>query len=247
MSFAHALVRAPLHLIPKGTVLPVLSGALRGAKWTVGAGNHSCWLGHYDRNSQAVFARSIRPGDTVLDVGAHHGFFTMLAARLTGPTGQVFAVEPLWANTRVLRRHVAMNHMEDRVTVLEAAMSDRVGFGTMHVGDDDSGGSLYPLDGYEVIPRIALQVAVLTIDGLRANGTLPPIQFLKMDIEGAEGHALLGAEETLAHDRPTLLISMHQPEAFHDAYRVLARHRYGIASTARAPIGPGAEVVCHPY
>lgn len=103
------VLRAPLRLIPPGTVLPVLQGRLRGARWIVGAGTHGCWLGSYEYGKRRLFERLVRPGQVVWDVGANAGFYTLLASRLVGSTGSVVAIEPLPRNLSYLRRHLELN------------------------------------------------------------------------------------------------------------------------------------------
>src|SRR5579862_7724955 len=99
-SWLGKLLRAPLRLIPRSAVLPILQGPLRGKKWVVGSGNHGCWLGSYEHDKQSLFQKTVRTGDIVYDVGANAGFYSLLASVLVGEKGQVYAFEPLPANLR---------------------------------------------------------------------------------------------------------------------------------------------------
>lgn len=65
-------------------VVPVLQGSLRGRKWIVGSSNHGCWLGSYEWKKQRLFTRTVSSGDVVFDIGAHVGFYTLLASVLVG-------------------------------------------------------------------------------------------------------------------------------------------------------------------
>jgi hypothetical protein len=87
-------LRLPLRLIPRSLVVPILQGPLRGARWIVGSATHGCWLGCYERAKQQGFVRILAPGQVVYDLGANVGFYTLLAARRVGPTGEVHAFEP---------------------------------------------------------------------------------------------------------------------------------------------------------
>lgn len=109
--FAGRALRLPLRLIPRGLVLPVLQGPWRGARWMVGAATHGCWLGSYELAKQLALARRLAPGRVVFDLGAHAGFYTLLAARGVGPAGRVHAFEPLPENLAFLRRHVRLNRL----------------------------------------------------------------------------------------------------------------------------------------
>lgn len=99
-SLVGRLLRWPLRFIPPELVVPILQGKLKGRKWVVGSSKHGCWLGSYEYHKRRLFEQLIRPGDTVFDIGAHVGFYTLLASILTGPAGRVFAFEPLPRNLR---------------------------------------------------------------------------------------------------------------------------------------------------
>src|SRR5204862_8148905 len=86
------LLRAPLAAIPRSAVVPILTGPNRRFRWSVGAGDHGCWLGSYEIEKQLAIWRACRPGATVFDVGANVGFYTLLMARAVGRAGQVVAI-----------------------------------------------------------------------------------------------------------------------------------------------------------
>src|SRR4030095_268661 len=88
------LARLPLRAIPKSTVVPILSGPSKGLRWTVGAGQHSCWLGTYEGHFARLLDQLVRPGMLAFDVGAHSGYFTLMLSRLVGETGKVISFEP---------------------------------------------------------------------------------------------------------------------------------------------------------
>ena len=93
------LVRAPLRWIPPRAVLRVLSGPNRGLKWEKGASSNGCWLGIYERAFAERLARAIAPGMTDYDVGAHAGYYTLLAARRAA---HVYAFEPMAENAAAI-------------------------------------------------------------------------------------------------------------------------------------------------
>ena len=79
-SLLGAALRYPLRWIPDDLVVPVLQGPLRGKKWIVGSSSHGCWLGGYEYEKQRRFAQAINPGGVVYDIGAHVGFYMLLAS-----------------------------------------------------------------------------------------------------------------------------------------------------------------------
>src|SRR5579859_4589563 len=121
------LARLPLRL-PTTLTVPVLSGPNRGMRWVIGAGNHSCWRGTYERDRLAHACQVVCPGATVFDVGAHAGCgcYTLALSRTVGALGRVLAFEPDAGNLARLKRHLAINHIEN-VQVIEAAVLDQVG------------------------------------------------------------------------------------------------------------------------
>src|SRR3984957_348930 len=81
------LLRLPLRVVPRERPVRILGGPLRGWRWVPAAASHGCWLGTFERAEQDVFARTIRPGDVVYDLGANVGFYPLLAEKLPGPRG----------------------------------------------------------------------------------------------------------------------------------------------------------------
>ena len=71
----------------------ILQGKLRGKKWIVGSGNHAYWLGSHEYKKRILFEKVIRQGSIVFDIGAHVGFYTLLASVLVGTKGKVFAFD----------------------------------------------------------------------------------------------------------------------------------------------------------
>lgn len=205
-SFIGKLLRLPLRLIPKGMVLPILQGQLRGKKWIVGAGEHGYWLGSYEYNKRLAFERLVDPDMVVYDIGANVGYFTLLASGLTGPEGRVVAFEPLPRNIRYLRRHVQINHLEN-VKVIEAAVSDHDGDGYFDLGPSSAMGRL-AVDG-------KLKVQMVSLDTLLAEGQLAPPDVIKLDVEGAEYDALRGGWKLLETHRPLLFLDTHGRKAHH--------------------------------
>lgn len=78
------LLRQIISLIPDDTVLYILQGPLRGKRWIKGSGVSGYWLGAYELEHQKILSGLLREGDVFYDVGAHVGFFSLLASHLVG-------------------------------------------------------------------------------------------------------------------------------------------------------------------
>lgn len=143
----------------------------------------------------------VRADDIVLDCGANVGCFTRRA--LTLGARLVVAIEPGPDNLECLQRNLASEIAAGKVIVYPHGLWHSEGNLRMsgsgvgwRVSDDDAGDA----------PG-SLTIALTTIDKLRAELRLERVDFVKMDIEGAEAAALQGAHATLANCRPTLAIA----------------------------------------
>lgn len=222
-SFAGRFFRYPFQMIPRDLALPILQGPSRGQKWIVGAHLHGCWLGSYEWEMQKRIAREVKGGSVFFDVGANAGFYSLLAARRVG-TGRVYAFEPLPANLVFLRKHLAMNSIRN-VEVFEMAISDQAGTAsfagenTRAMGKLEAGGEL--------------TVETASLDGLIMEERVAPPNCIKMDIEGGEFRALLGATRCFARHRPKLFLATHGQAVHDDCCRLLASWQYTWTYTSR--------------
>jgi FkbM family methyltransferase len=150
----------------------------------------------------------VRRGDVVLDCGANVGVFTRHA--LDEGAVLVVAIELSPDNIACLRRNFAAEIQAGRVIVYPKGVwdkDDELQLRTMPLTGGNSVALRFP--GSSAGPRVPLT----TIDKLTAELGLKRVDFIKMDIEGAERHALVGARETVARFHPRMAISMeHQPD-----------------------------------
>jgi FkbM family methyltransferase len=212
------LLRYPFRVVPQGICIPILQGPLRGKKWIAGSHLHGCWLGSYELETQTRITKELKRGEVFYDVGANVGFYSLLAAVLTEP-GLVYAFEPLPANLVFLKRHLELNNMQE-VNVFEVAISDEVGTACFEAEKSRAMGKLQG--------RGDLQVSTSTLDALVSDGKIIPPNFIKMDIEGSEFDALIGAKVCFARYRPKLYLSTHGPEVHNECYRLLSSWDYHI-------------------
>jgi FkbM family methyltransferase len=154
--------------------------------------------GDWEPHLSAVFRRSIVPGMSVIDVGANIGYFTMLAAHLVGAKGRVMAFEPNSENNRLLLLSRAENAF-DQVQLLPLALSDRCGSATFSVAMGSNGGLRPQEDETLYSPQCEI-VPTMRLDDVYAGS----VDFIKMDIEGAEALALAGAQRILSDSRPVV-------------------------------------------
>ncbi len=153
-----------------------------------------------------LFEAAIKPGMTVLDLGANIGYYTLLAARRVGTTGRVFAFEPDPRTVQSLRSNIRSNGFEN-VTVLERAVSDRAGTRDFFLSDTASHSGLGRSMAEQSITGVTT-VQSTSIDEVLDGAT---VAVIKMDIEGGEVAALRGMERTLAGaGRVSLFIEVNE-------------------------------------
>ena len=142
-------------------------------------------------------AETVRPGDTVWDVGANLGLFSFAAAVAAGASGRVLAVEPDTALAGLLRRSAAVNHGHAPVDVLPAAVSDRESVARFHIARRSR--STNHLDGFGTTQtggvRSTQVVPAVTLDWLAARLGMPDV--IKIDVEEAEAAVLAGGSRVL--------------------------------------------------
>lgn len=216
------LGRRAAGLLPDDMVVRVLRGPVKGRKWVVGAGDHGHWAGTFENDKLAAFSAAITEGDTVLDVGAHTGFFTLLAAGGVGPNGQVVAFEPFPRNVAYLRRHVSLNDLRN-VEVVHAAVGSRTGTTSFASGPNSYTG--------RVAAGGEITVPTTSLDEYLANRPDPAV--LKIDVEGAEVDVLRGAARLLSQSRPIVFVAAHSPELRRECREILEVAGYTVDSLDR--------------
>jgi FkbM family methyltransferase len=177
-------------------------------------------LGIYELHIQEVLTQRLRAGETFFDVGAHHGYFCLLASKLVGTNGSVFAFEPLPQNAASIRSHLALNKISN-VRLVECAISDRDGTATLCV------------DGSDATPSLSthrmgrtITVDTMTLDTVAMN-RVPSVVLI--DVEGAECSVLRGARKLLGSDRPPVwIVEIHSPESGRDVAGVFKNHGYSL-------------------
>jgi len=230
------LLRVPLRMIPGRTVVRVLQGQLRGARWIVDSGPHGYWLGSYESLKQRELGRHVRPGSVAFDIGAQAGFYSLLLSRLVGPEGLVVAFEPVPGNYARTLEHVLLNRCRN-VTAVQAAVADFNGTSRFDLGPSSSMGRMSPGG--------ATTVTVVSLDQWVADNRTPMPEVLKIDVEGAEASVLDGAEDILRKARPALFIALHGPDARRDCLARLARRGYRVEPLGAESLDETDEIFAH--
>jgi FkbM family methyltransferase len=163
-------------------------------------------VGTWEAQETALFYSLIKPGMTVLDIGANMGYYSLLAAKLVGDKGHVYAFEPDPFNYQLILKSVAVNNYRN-VTAFNQAVADKPGHVKLYLESSNWGHSLSAQNINN--PSGAVDVEMITLDSLYADGKLgSKIDFIKIDIQGAEEMAMNGARKLLQDTQPTIAMEL---------------------------------------
>lgn len=186
-----------------------LAGALAGC-FMRGEVPSSYRQGNYESEVCQVLMRIVQPGWVCVDVGAHVGYFTLLLAKLVHQSGRVVAFEAHPGNTGQLSVNVRINGFEDRVQVENVAVSS----GNTHClklfpgrghGSAEWNVVGHDVEGNPTEPE--LEVRATSLDAYFPPGSR--LDFVKIDIEGAEAEAICGMNRLLEESRPLVVVEFH--------------------------------------
>lgn len=185
------------------------------------------WLGTYEPDLQRSIQECVKPGWVAYDLGANVGYVTLMLARQTGANGRVVALEPLPENLTRLRENIALNNLDERITVLPFAVVDSPGKTIFWLGPSDDMGKAQGSAGRSNVSyQSSIEVEGVTIDQLVFEDHYPLPQVIKMDIEGGEVLALQGMQRTLGEAHPLVFLELHGEESARLAWQVFGQYGY---------------------
>ena len=181
-----------------------------------------------------VVRHLVKPGDSVIDIGANVGVYSKILSELVGPDGHVYSIEPFGPTFEMLCYNVRKLRL-DNVEVINVAVSDSQAVVTMAIPYDSSGAETHyrasiVADSVKEGKTETANVQAITIDSrfLSASGT---ISFIKCDVEGHELACIKGATKFLARSQPAWLIEVSgEPDdtdsAAHHVFKILCNQGY---------------------
>lgn len=209
----------------EGSIATILFGPARGLKYKIFPGyGRSMIYGGWEPELHKLMAEQIRPGDVVYDLGANFGIYSIYMARLVGPKGKVYSFEPIPAILEELKENVKRNQLTN-VEFIESAVSNVSGTTSFRIGNHFGSGHLNVVDEYHRDSGDEVTVKTVSLDDMIGQGAAVP-NFIKMDIEGAEGLALEGATKLLKNHRPKIAVEVHSDEQASIVGRILSECGY---------------------
>jgi FkbM family methyltransferase len=160
---------------------------------------HGC---HEPSESQ-VFLDHVKPGMTILDIGANIGYFSLLVFKKID-SGKVYAFEPEPNNYATLTDNIALNHARNIVAVPKA-LSNQKGSCRFFLDEGNFGAHTFSSSNIQTQNRNSIEVETIPLDDFVRDAGIR-VDFIKMDVQGAEGLVLEKATETLKRDTPKILM-----------------------------------------
>lgn len=216
-------------ILPPGPVWVVIQGGpLRGKRflcdprfhWVYIRGDYEPWMVEWLKNF-------LYPGGTFVDVGAHIGYFTLIAADIVGPKGHVIAFEPDPRNASILTANVNSAGKDDMVKIVRAAVGAK-------------SGTILFQSGHDYCSRIAAEgecsETIVVVQRTLNEFDLPQGTVIKVDVEGAEVDVLQGATNHLEDKKTTWIIEAHGSDLEQTIITIL--RQYGYYPEVHAPVHP---------
>ena len=222
-------LRRPFEAFARRLLQPrsrIMTGPLKGCRFSGGLAQ---MLGIYEIEVQQALMGHVCRGSVVYDIGANNGFFTLLAAKLVGPEGHVYAFEPFPSEAEKIERTVEANHVSNCM-VLAQAVAGVSGEATLHFETASSTATLTPLSGRG---QQVLNVQTIALDDFVTPENWPDL--IKVDVEGAEELVLQGASRLFDGSKPppVWIIETHSPEAYRWVKDFLGARGYRTAHLPR--------------
>jgi FkbM family methyltransferase len=170
-----------------------------------------CFTGRYEPQETQLALRLLKPGMSVVDVGANWGYFSLVSAHLVGPTGRVLALEPHPRLSSMLAENIATNGLS-QVQVLPLAAGARSG-ARAFVGFDEQGGNWGVSRAARDRESADFECPTAALDDLLDARGIDTVDLVKIDIEGAEADAVAGMVRGMTRRRyRNVLLECHPAE-----------------------------------
>ena len=183
--------------------------------------------GSYEMAIQKALAEQLGEGGTFYDVGAHIGFFSLIAARLVGESGAVYAFEPDPENAERIEQQVRPNGFT-QIRVLPLAVWSRSGTLRFQRASEFSSHNQGTVvgTGVEVGAPATIEVSATSLDAFAKDHRSPTL--VKIDVEGGEVETLRGAERLFSEARPVLICELHDRVSMDFMESHLAEKQYSL-------------------
>ncbi len=164
---------------------------------------------NYENENFEFLKKYCKQGGVVIDIGAHIGLFSVVASKVAGENGKVYAFEPSPTTYAFLQKTIQLNNANKLIETFQKAVSSAEGSTKFYISDDviDNSNSLVSyLDDRKLK---GIDIILTTVDKFTEEKKIKQLSFIKIDVEGAEYDTLRGAEKTLKILRPYCMVGIH--------------------------------------
>lgn len=188
----------------------------------LGPGMFLSLKGEYEPFMTFLFLKAIKEGDTVYDVGAHVGYYSLLAAKKVGSNGSVISFEPHPDNFSYLKKNIVANKLSPQITLIEKAVSQKIGKIRLNLGKT-SGEHTTLGEAKKYIEVLATTLDEISVKHRRFPDTI------KIDTEGAGSLVLKGALKLL-HNTQTknIFIEVSSVDEFYEVKKTLFENGFSL-------------------
>lgn len=213
MIFASTAIKSLLQFLPEFSVT-IPFGKMKGAQWIAKSANPGQIVGRYEPEQEVEFLKLLNDVETLWDVGAHVGWYSILAAKQLEPSASIYSFEPNPHNLHFLKQHKDLNSFQN-IKIIEHALSDYDG--EAFFTDNQQQSSLNKSGDFKVSVTTGDQIA-------QSHGESPDL--IKVDVEGAEIEFLNGAKKLITSARPKILLSAHGYKKNDGCLKWFKEHQY---------------------
>jgi FkbM family methyltransferase len=186
----------------------ILTGPLRGQRIVTSWHDYPAGIaGITERPLLSWLAANVKPGETWLDVGAHYGYTALALSKLVGPTGRVFAFEPMVATVGCLEETRRLNGL-DHLTVVPRGLGSPDTVATLNL-PATRGMADRTLTGVASAPPQSIEIASFDWLWPQISGSSGAVHGIKIDVQGMELETLGGMRDLLERQKPSLVVELH--------------------------------------
>src|SRR6185369_480993 len=185
----------------------------------IGIAPHLCFNGYWETWNTMALSRVVKPGWRCVDIGANHGYYTLIMADAVGADGSVLAIEPHPWLAELLNRNIDVNGFPRTTTILQKAIT-QASVGTLSLVIPDSYRSLNgSLCRLATPADKVFEVDTISLD--EATKDWPRVDFIKIDAEGAEEMIWEGMRRTVEANPDIVIIMEVNALRYGDPYKLL--------------------------
>lgn len=190
-------------------ILKVKSGPLKGYKFSFTKNiNNEYILGLYEKSLELKLHKILSKGNTFYDIGAHIGYFSLVASKFVGEKGNVFSFEPFPGNFKLLTDHIQINSIKN-IFAYNYAVSDKNGVVYFTNDENDMSNTYIESSPMFDTESEKIRCETITLDSLLERNEITLPDFVKIDVEGAEYDVLNGMQQILSKSKPVIHLSTH--------------------------------------